>query len=135
GQNIVFGDNGRITSAVSNLSRWGSLPITLGRIETTDSTIGAGDTILTGIGDDIVLGGAGGDVITANVGETSLRPDGRDLVFGDHGFFDWTAADPGRGVPAVPGDDTNPADLDRVWSTDPSLGGADTITTGLGDDL
>ena len=30
GRNLVFGDNGRITSAVSDASRFGSLPLTLG---------------------------------------------------------------------------------------------------------
>ena len=69
GTNLVFGDNGQVIAADSNDDRFGNLPITLGVVETTDSLIGGSDSITTGIGRDIILGGIDADVITANAGE------------------------------------------------------------------
>ena len=123
GDNLVIGDNGRITAATPDSNRWGDLPMTLGRIETTDATVGGADTITSGIGMDVVLGGAAGDTITTNIGESTTRPDTVTIVIADHGFADWVVLD---------GD---PADLDRVWSTDEERGGVDTVTTGRGDDI
>ena len=94
----------------------------VGLVITVDPTIGGADTVTTGLGDDIVLGGAGGDTITTNRGENGT-PDRTGIVIADHGFVDWVLLD---------GD---PTDLDRIWSTDPALGGADTVTTGKGDDV
>jgi Ca2+-binding RTX toxin-like protein len=64
-------------------------------------------------------------------------------VLGDHGYVDWAAGDLGRRAEPsakgydVPwaGDDENPLDIDRIVSTDIRYGGADTITTGDGDDI
>ena len=89
---------------------------------TTDPTIGSGDVITTGDGDDTVFGGAGGDTIITDRYTSTSRFD-TDLVFGDHGFVDYVLLD---------GD---PTDLDRIWSTDPALGGDDDISTGSGDDV
>ena len=69
--------------------------------------VGDADAILTGQGNDIVLGGAAGDAIDTRAGD--------DLVLGDNGLLDYVAAD---------GD---PADIDLVTSLDPAIGGADTI--------
>ncbi|WP_353083073.1 calcium-binding protein [Tessaracoccus lapidicaptus] len=86
------------------------------------------DTVTSGAGNDIVLGGAAGDDLRVG--------DGINYVFGDHGFIDWTAADAGRTyTDSSAGDDIDPADFDRVWSTDPAVGGDDTIISGIGDDL
>src|SRR5262249_52244626 len=87
GRNIVFGDNGRIIAARKDTSRFGHLPITLGRVETLESLIGGSDNITTGSGADIVLGGIDADVINAG--------DGNNIVIGDSGLVDWTAADRG----------------------------------------
>src|SRR6185369_17061167 len=69
--------------------------------------------------------------------------DANNIVIGDSGYIDWTAADVGRvyadaSTPAggtLPGDDTNALDIDRIFSTEPDDGGNDTITTGDGDDI
>ena len=66
------------------------------------------------------------------------------IIIGDSGYIDWTAADntgriyadittPDGG--ALPGDDNNAADIDRLFSTEPDHGGNDTITVGDGDDI
>ncbi len=92
----------------------------VGLVISTDPRIGGNDTITTGSGRDTVIGGAGTDTITTNRSSSS---DQTDVVLGDHGFVDYALAD------------GNAADLDRVWSTDPTLGGNDTLTTGEGDDV
>ena len=145
GNNLVFGDSGRIVAAAeSDASRFYAQPITLGLVETLASLIGGADTITTGIGADIILGGIDGDTISANNSEnvTIGRLDGRNIVIGDNGYIDWTAADPGRVYAAqiyaggvLAGDDKDPSDIDRIFSTDPDHGGNDTITTGAGDDI
>src|SRR5207237_3685361 len=66
GDNVVFGDNGRVTAATQDVANFGTQPITLGLVETIDSLIGGSDAITTGVGRDIVLGGIDADVIVAN---------------------------------------------------------------------
>jgi Ca2+-binding RTX toxin-like protein len=135
GQNLVFGDNGLITSAVSDLNRFGNQPITLGLVEAIESLIGGSDNITTGSGNDIVVGGIDADTINAG--------DGQNIVLGDSGYIDWTAAEIARvyadGTTALPGtlagDDENAADIDRIWTVAPDHGGKDNITTGSGDDI
>ena len=102
------------------------------------------------MGRDIVLGGIDADTIIANFGEygtdengTGLGADADNIIIGDSGYIDWTAADAGRiyadgttpPVDALPGDDSDAMDIDRIWSTDPDHGGSDSITTGDGDDI
>jgi Ca2+-binding RTX toxin-like protein len=72
GNNILLGDNGQIAYASGALSL----------ITTNNPTLGAGDTITTGSGSDILMGGTGPENIHAG--------DGADLVFGDHGKVDFT---------------------------------------------
>ena len=114
GFNVIVGDSGRITRAASDTNRFGGLPITLGRVETIDDSIGATDTIATSDGSNVILGGAGADQITTG--------DGTNLVFGDNGFIDWAA-------------DGDPTNIDTAASTSPAVGGADTITLGNGNNL
>jgi hypothetical protein len=70
GWNIVIGDGGELFAAARNVRNWdtvavsGFLPMTLGLIRTVQPDVGGADTITTGSHPDIVLGGAGGDVIT-----------------------------------------------------------------------
>ena len=152
GNNIVFGDNGRITAATGNAINFIGLPITLGLVETIESLIGGSDKITTGIGRDIIMGGIDADLIVANFGEygfdenlvpAALGSDANNIVIGDSGYLDWTAADAGRVYAdattplagTLPGDDQNAMDIDRVWSTETTDGGTDTIKTGDGDDI
>ena len=90
---------------------------------TVDPSVGSGDVITTGIGTDWVFGGAGDDTITTNRGESATNPDRQDIVLGDHGFVDTVLLDGA------------PASIDRIWSTDPTVGGNDTVTTGGSDDV
>ena len=115
GRNLVLGDNGRYTARTDTSVRWGQLPLSAGRLETTDPTVGGNDTITTGSGIDVVLAGQGDDLVRLG--------GGADIALGDHGFVDWVLLD---------GDAT---DLDRIWSADPELGGDDDVTTGEGDDV
>ena len=71
-----------------------------------------------GPGNDAVLGGIANDTIGAG--------DGDNIVLGDNGYIDYTAAE--RSYPTVPspGDDLNPADIDRISTTNPNNGGNDT---------
>ncbi|MCA1683660.1 MAG: calcium-binding protein, partial [Actinobacteria bacterium] len=136
GNNVVFGDHGRVTgveSAVANRPIGGApvgddypvavLQLVEGYVP-TGGELGGDDKLTTGVGHDMVFGGAGADVILANAGETASTPDGNDVVFGDYGFLDYVAA-------------YNPSavSLDRVWSSFEGFGGADTITTGAGNDF
>jgi len=89
----VIGDSGKITAASSAGQQLAGIPMTFGLIETTTSADGGNDTITTGIGYDIVLGGQGGDTIIANFGETSTDLDAGNIVLGDNGLLDYTRAD------------------------------------------
>ncbi len=115
GSNVILGDSGRIVAAVLDAPRFGGatgLPITLGRVETIAPGVGGRDTITGGSTANVILGGAAGDTITA--------PGGTNLILGDEGFIDWVIAD---------GD---PSDIDLVSTTNPEIGGDDTIVTGTG---
>jgi Ca2+-binding RTX toxin-like protein len=102
----VLGDNG--------LAHYGFSDLLLD-VATTFSTVGGNDTIDTGDGPDIVLGGAGDDTIRAH--------GGNDVVLGDNGTVDWVG---------LHGDFTTP---DVVATTDPAAGGNDLIDTGAGNDF
>jgi ABC-type Mn2+/Zn2+ transport system ATPase subunit len=146
GANIVFGDHGLIvgvgtTATVFNRPIGETPPnadytFTLTRVESIapDASFGAGDTIDTGIGRDMIFGGQGGDVINAfrDAGGTAAL-DGNNIVFGDHGTVDYLAEETAAGAPV-----TNPPrtqDIDRVWSLFTAFGGNDSITTGDRNDI
>jgi len=74
------------------------------QVNTIDPAVGGNDTITGGAGTDVIMGGAGDDLITA--------PLGGKIILGDNGVAD------------LAGGDRN------VYSTDPSIGGVDTITGG-----
>ncbi len=100
-----------------------------------DAAIGGADNITSGTGRDIILAGNGGDTVTANYGETARKVMmARNLVFGDHGFIDYVGYDSYPDENYLTGDN-DARDIDRVWSTDTSIGGDDTITTGSGNDI
>ena len=104
GDNIVLGDDGRVTllggvrqSAIS-----------------TDTSIGGNDSITTGSGNDVVLGGFGNDTADAS--------SGNNVVLGDSGEFDFD--------PRCRRCAEEPRSRRR-----PTFGGNDAITTGIGNDV
>ena len=95
----------------------------------TDAGTGGGDTIDAGDGRDLVIGGVGSDVINGQ--------GGNDYILGDNGEFFFLQS--GQSVVLKnSGDvwtgDTDPFSMDVMWSTDPALGGDDTIDGGDGED-
>ena len=99
----------------------------------TAAADGSGDTITTGIGRDMIFGGQGGDTINAFADKSgSATADGNTIVFGDHGLVDYLAEELAAPLAANP---PRTLDIDRVWSIDTALGGADTISTGDRNDI
>ena len=103
---LILGDHG-----VANFSP----PGTLANARTFEPTIGAGDIIVAGSGNDVAFGGAGGDTIGGD--------DGRDVIFGDHAQVDYLVRD---------GD---PLTADLLEVIDPLLGGADNLSGGAQEDV
>ena len=137
GNNLIIGDSGSITAADDNGSRFASLPITLGLVETIAFGDGGSDKITTGSGNDIVFGGhndgslsdsADGSVVEViNVGE------GNNIVLGDDGAIDYVRAER---EPGVPGADLDASDIDLIVSLSTTAGGGiDDIDSGSGDDI
>ena len=73
---FILGDNGLLDYIDDNDSD----PTSLDLITTRNPTVGDGDTIEAGDGDDVVMGGTGAENLHGGAG--------RDLVFGDHGKVD-----------------------------------------------
>ncbi|HEY9237367.1 MAG TPA: hypothetical protein VIP10_00890, partial [Burkholderiaceae bacterium] len=150
GQNIVFGDHGRILGVDAGVNRPVGDPVAaktdddyqvqvLGLVTSIDAGTVNGlangfgngnDTIATGIGRDMVFGGGGDDAIHAfaSSGGTAAL-DRNNIVFGDHGLVDYLVVELANGSP--PRTD----DIDRIASIDTGLGGVDTITTGNANDI
>ncbi|MEO6651293.1 MAG: hypothetical protein ABIP17_01380, partial [Ilumatobacteraceae bacterium] len=141
GQNIVFGDHGRVTGVEGALPFNRPIPSTfpgytpddyqvsnLALVEgfAPDGEHGSDDTITTGLGRDMIFGGAGGDRIVANSGENLAGGllDGNNIVIGDYGFVDYMV-------------NLDPHDIDLIASFDAwtNLGGADVIFTGARNDI
>ena len=139
GNNLVLGDSGEILAANANSpQQLVGQPITIGIVTTREPSDGGSDSISTGIGRDIVLGGTADDTITVNVGEDALVGllDSDNIVLGDNGFIDWTAAESSRTYSvSSSGDDADPTDIDRITTTNPNDGGNDVIVSGAGFDL
>jgi hypothetical protein len=68
GDNVVLGDNGKVTLAADGTPQV---------VEATDPTFGGIDLLRSEAGNDLVVGGTGGDTIDTGAGN--------DLVFGDFG--------------------------------------------------
>ena len=99
---VIVGDNGNASFDSSGV---------LLSVSTSDASIGSADTITTGIGSNVVLGGAGADTIQAG--------NGNNIILGDCGtvvFFDVS----GKSI------------LSSVTSTDTAIGSGDNITVGSG---
>ena len=102
GTSIVLGDDGRVY-------RDGTETAYL--VSTVDSAIGGVDTIEADGGQNIILGGALGDLISA--------PGGTNIILGDNGVVQLGGASGGY----------------DIYTVDPSIGGADTITGGTGNNI
>ena len=72
-------------------------PISLGLVTSVDTLVGGSDSITTGAGNDIMIGGIDADTIVAG--------DGNNIVFGDNGLIDWAASERGGNLA---GDDHPP---------------------------
>ncbi|MCF2147132.1 DUF4347 domain-containing protein [Desmonostoc muscorum LEGE 12446] len=105
GNNIAIGDSGKVTIAAGKVNR----------IETTDSNLGGNDTITTGSGEDIVLGGFGSDNLTTGASN--------DVVLGDNGYISYVEID------------NDPTNIDRITTTNAKDGGNDTVNSGAGNDI
>ena len=99
---VILGDNGRATfnSAGQLLS-----------LSSSDPSVGDSDTITTGIGSNVIFGGAGSDQITAGIGNN--------IILGDNGRASFNVVG-GKSI------------LSSVASTDSAIGAADRITAGNG---
>ena len=117
GSNLVIGDSGRITAANLGAPRQlAGLAMTLGKVETIEVADGGADTLATGAGNDLVLGGAKGDTLTLGAGN--------DIAIGDNGELIWDAAG-----------SADPSSLDVVRTTAVAIGGNDTVYGNAGDDI
>jgi Ca2+-binding RTX toxin-like protein len=170
GDNVVFGDHGQIltitnqgfNTVVGEPRPDGDHPLTYALITSLvpAGQIGGDDVITTGIGRDVVIGGAGNDVIhtyestSLDTLQGTAELDGNNIVFGDYGLVDYLSEEllqsSNSGVSlwdyvrsATPatlavGDTDNPiraVDIDRIWSLATTMGGNDTITTGNANDI
>ena len=106
GTNVILGDNG----VVQQGGLAGGYDVF-----TTEPAIGGIDLITGGTGNNIILGGAFGDVITGGPGN--------DVILGDNGRVHRTDAVHLTGT------------ILSVYTTDPAIGGADTIDGGAGNDV
>ena len=104
GAPLAFG-SGVAIDPVGNVTFTGGV---LTGIVSTDTAVGGNDTITTGFGPNVILGGAGDDKITS--------PGGTNIVLGDNGQVTWT----NKGV------------LTGVQTIDPATGGNDTVSLGDG---
>ncbi|HEX8198869.1 MAG TPA: hypothetical protein VF590_00135, partial [Isosphaeraceae bacterium] len=109
GRDSMVGDTGRdlLIGDGALVTLAGGL---LASIATTDPSIGDSDTLDGGGDDDILLGGAGADGLVGG--------DGDDILLGDFGRLQLSAGQ-----------------VTGIATTDPNLGGNDTITGGAGDDI
>ncbi|CUH69401.1 Cyclolysin [Thalassovita autumnalis] len=97
GNNIGLGDNGVI--AVTPVQT---------RVESNTAAEGGNDSLTSGAGLDVMVLGSGDDTLAAG--------DGDNLILGDNGVIDVTAAET------------------TLTSTDDATGGADSVTSGTGSD-
>ncbi|TCK07577.1 LEPR-XLL domain-containing protein [Marinobacterium mangrovicola] len=124
GDNLVIGDDGKIVYTGTDFGGSGvgddSNPADIDEIVSTSTTAGGGADSITSLGgDDIVIGGREGDTVDAG--------DGNNVVIGDSGQI-LAAAD---NAPQISG---QPITFGVIETTETDDGGADSITTGSGED-
>ena len=102
-QDVILGDNGKVVPSGGVIQY----------LQVIDPTIGGGDTIFGGVGNDIIIGGTAGDEIHGGAGH--------DVLFGDHAEVDYT----------------RPVDRNVIsrFITAADGGGVDTIVGDAGDDF
>ena len=105
GNDVVIGDNAYITRNTAEI---------IENIKTTEPSIGGDDSIAGNDGDDILLGGFGDDTIAGNAGN--------DIILGDNGLLNYKVIG-------------NVATLELLTTTDPTMGGNDTIQGNDDDDI
>ena len=127
-RDIVLGDSGRATFDAAGV---------LNNITSIAPLYGDDDVITTGNGSDVVLGGSGDDVVLAATEGSQADVDAAlaAIAAGDFGLID-----PGdAAADVILGDNGNATFLagilTRIETSDPSLGGADTIVAGNGPDI
>ena len=111
---VVFGDHGAVIQGIPAEARVLTVGV-IDRLETREPSVGGDDVVSAGLGLDRVFGGNGDDLLR---GEAE-----RDILIGDHGAIDYVVADGDR------------SDADVVTTTDPTLGGDDTIEGGEANDV
>ncbi len=127
-RDIVLGDNGLATFDAAGV---------LDYITSTFPEYGDTDVITTGNGDDVVLGGSGDDVILA---ATSGAQADVDAALAAIAAGDYAAIDPGDAAADIILGDNGFAHflngtLTHIETSDPTLGGTDTIVAGNGPDV
>jgi Ca2+-binding RTX toxin-like protein len=113
GDDIIFGDHGVIEQTEGTLRVLNTGNVA--RAYTVNPDRGGDDTIHGDDGEDIIFGGYGNDTIRGGRGD--------DILIGDSGLIDYDTGD---------GDI---ATIDLIATTDPLLGGDDTIYGGDGNDI
>ncbi|BAU09732.1 GLUG domain-containing protein [Leptolyngbya sp. NIES-3755] len=108
---ILLGDNGVVVFADGSPEA--------NDIYSTDAGNGGIDTIAGGLGNDIIIGGAGGTDQSGADGDQLLGGEGNDVVLGDHGYVTRN----GSNV------------IEKIESRFPDKGGDDTIEGNAGDDV
>jgi Ca2+-binding RTX toxin-like protein len=101
GNDLILGDNGRITFAAGVIAS----------ATTLDTDLGAGDTLGGNDGDDWIIGGALGDVVSGGAGN--------DVILGDFGLLTFNSA----------------GDLLRAEPLSVFIGTGDTLSGDAGDDI
>jgi Ca2+-binding RTX toxin-like protein len=115
---VIFGDQGEILRTASTESA----PNYLVRARSIGFEFGGDNTIHTGLGDKVIVGGFGGDVITAaTAGANDATGNSVRIIAGDHAQVDFDSL----------GRMTNFISLD---AENAGNGGADTIQIGHGSD-
>ena len=116
GDNIVLGDTGTLTGSVAQTIGGGAAPISLVQVRTSDVARAGSDTIFTGTGADIIVGGSNSDEVVSTAGTN--------IVVGDNAILDFRAlTSNGRYI------------LSSIATVDADKGGADIIQTGAGSDI
>ncbi|MGG6284259.1 DUF4347 domain-containing protein [Leptolyngbya sp. AN03gr2] len=108
---ILLGDNGVVVFADGSRRA--------NDIYSTDAEEGGTDTIAGGLGDDIIIGGAGGTDQPGVGGDVLLGGEGDDIVIGDHGSITRNSSEV----------------IERIESLLPDQGGDDTIEGNEGNDV